>query len=320
MAVMINIERLGVVLESNDELEAKFNAGMVLDNGKVHMLYRKGFLGKRLSDSIIRYSLNQIHYALLDYDGLLIREDSEVPVIAPGDDSDRAGCEDPRIVKFEGRFYIFYTAYDGVTPRVAVAVTDDFESYTKLGVIPTLVGDKDAFIFPERINNKIAYIHRIEPDIQIDYFDSIEDLFDKDYWQNYEPHEKILLKGIHKWENIKIGGGVPPIRTDEGWLFIYHGVSDDRTPFCYRVGAALLDLENPSIVLSRLSKPLLEPTEGYERYGDVNEVVFPQGAYMKSNWLYISYGAADKRVALARIDFNDLMNALKLKKVEVLKK
>lgn len=310
---MINVERLGVVLESDNELEAKFNAGMILDNDKVHMLYRRSFFGKRLSDSIIRYSLNQIHYALLDSDGTLIWENSKEPAIAPGDNSDRAGCEDPRIVKFEGRFYIFYTAYDGVTPRVGVAVTDDFKSFTKLGVVPTTAGDKDAFIFPERIGNKVAYIHRVEPDIQVDFFDDIASLFDKNYWRDYNPHEKVLLKGIYEWENIKIGGSIPPICTNDGWLLIYHGVSDDRGPFCYRVGAALLDLENPTIVRSRLSEPLFEPTKDYERYGDVNEVVFPQGAYRKGDWLYISYGAADKRVALARVNFHDLMYVLRLK-------
>lgn len=308
---MLEIERLGVCLEPENENQAKFNAGMVLDGDSVHMLYRMAFSEKNKNGNL-DYHENQIHYAELLTDGKVIRDDTQTPAIAPDSEKDRAGCEDPRIVPFEGKYYVFYTAYDGMTPRVGVALTEDFQKYSKIGVIPTEQGDKDAFIFPERIHGKIVYMHRIEPDIQMDYFDTIEDMFDESYWKNYRNklHERVVLQRAQPWENQKIGGSVPPIRTKDGWLLIYHGVANDRTPFCYRAGAALLDLENPSKVLARLPYPLLEPTEEYERVGDVNEVIFPQGAYRTGEWLYISYGAADKRVALARVKFDELLSEL----------
>ena len=120
-------------------------------------------------------------------------------------------------------------------------------------------------------------------------------------------HEKVIMKSEYEWENKKIGGSVPPIKTSEGWLFIYHGVADDREPFCYRAGAALLDLENPSKVIARLPYPILEPTEDYEVAGDVPNVVFPVGAYIHEGYVYISYGGADKVVALCRFKYDELM-------------
>ena len=134
-------------------------------------------------------------------------------------------------------------------------------------------------------------------------------MLDPEYWDHYEDkiHEKVIMKSEYEWENKKIGGSVPPIKTSEGWLFIYHGVADDREPFCYRAGAALLDLENPSKVIARLPYPILEPTEDYEVAGDVPNVVFPVGAYIHEGYVYMSYGGADKVVALCRFKYDELM-------------
>ena len=199
-----------------------------------------------------------------------------------------------------------------------MARTKDFRRIEPIGIIPTRDWDKDAFILPERINGKIVYIHRIEPNIQIDYFDTFEDMLDSDYWDHYEEkiHEQVVIKSEYPWENKKVGGSVPPIKTPEGWLFFYHGVANDREPFCYRVGAALLDLENPSKVIARLPYPILEPTEDYERVGDVNEVVFPVGAYIHNGYIYMSYGGADKVVALCRLRYDELMEELKAHSVD----
>ena len=308
---MIKFERLGVVLSPKEGF-AKFNAGMICLNNQVHMLYRWSQTSKGENGFPVYYQ-DHISYAKLTPDGKLI-EDLNEPVIFRTHQWERQGCQDPRIVRFEGINYIFYCAYDGAHCRVGIAAADDdFKSIRKIGIIPTGSWDKDAFIFPERINGKIAYIHRFEPNIQIDYFDDIEQMFDESFWNNYCPDKNgsVAMTGQYSWENKKIGGSVPPIKTDLGWLFIYHGVADDREPFCYRMGAALLDIENPNKVISRLPYPILEPTEDYELSGDVPNVVFPCGAYINDDYLYISYGGADKVTALVRCSYNELINELK---------
>lgn len=309
---MLNVERLGVVLAPKEGY-AKFNAGMVDDGDMVHMLYRwskatKIWTGEKTG---LAYEQDFIAYARLDKEGRLLY-DSDRPLIAPSNAYNSAGCQDPRIVRFEGQYYIFYTCWNLDVCRVGVDITQDFQSTLHLGIIPTSCWDKDAFILPRRVNGKIAYIHRMEPDIQIDYFDQMSDLFDPAYWEGYQErvHNRVLIKSEYPWENKKVGGSVPPIPTKDGWLFLYHGVADDREPFCYRAGAALLDMDDPCRVAARLPYPILEPTEPYERVGDVNEVVFPQGAYLNDGWLYISYGGADKVVAMCRCRLDELLDEL----------
>lgn len=310
---MLSVERLGVVLAPKDKEHAKFNAGMVKQDDKVHMLYRWSkstgiWTGEKTG---IRYAEDFVSYAELTPEGKLVSdlddkgfikyyiEDPKTPLYS----------QDPRIVEFEGEYIIFFVRWDLDLCKVGMAKTKDFKKVEPIGIIPTTDWDKDAFILPERINGKIVYIHRIGADIQIDYFDELEDMLDPEYWDHYEDkiHEKVIMKSEYEWENKKIGGSVPPIKTSEGWLFIYHGVADDREPFCYRAGAALLDLENPSKVIARLPYPILEPTEDYEVAGDVPNVVFPVGAYIHEGYVYISYGGADKVVALCRFKYDELM-------------
>lgn len=219
------------------------------------------------------------------------------------------GCEDPRIVEFEGSNYVFYTAYDGNKARVSIARTEDFYQFEKLGVIDHAEYDKDAFIFPERVGGKIAYMHRIAPNIQIDYFDSFEELLSGTSWKAYSDklEASTMMRREFDWENRKIGGSVPPIKCDRGWVLLYHAVDNQGI---YRGGAALLDSENPSLVIGRLPYPILEPTEDFEKFGDVNNVVFPEGAYVHDGLLNVYYGAADKYIAVAEIDFEILIAEL----------
>jgi predicted GH43/DUF377 family glycosyl hydrolase len=235
--------------------------------------------------------------------------DANKKVIYPTLPEEAMGCEDPRIVEFENEIYIFYTAFDGVKARVAIARTDDFIKYEKLGVINHYSWDKDAFIFPERIQGKIAYLHRVEPGIQLDYFNSFDQLLSNTNWENYEDKvaSSTIIHREHLWENQKIGGSVPPIKTEKGWLLLYHAVDD---AFVYRGSVALLDLKNPAKVIARIPYPLLEPEEDYEKYGDVNNVVFPEGAYIFGKELFIYYGVADKYIALAKIGLKELLDEL----------
>jgi beta-1,2-mannobiose phosphorylase / 1,2-beta-oligomannan phosphorylase len=304
---MIKFRKIGIVMKPlKDQFGsfARFNPGIQLKDGVVHMLYRATNSDIKDRENYISY----IGYAKLDINTNILYDSNE-KVIYPTLPEEIKGCEDPRIVEFEGSFYVFYTAYDGIKARAAIAKTDNFIEYTKLGVINNFCWDKDAFIFPERIGGRIAYLHRVEPSIQLDYFESFDQLISVNSWSNYE--EKIetstIMKREYFWENQKIGGSVPPIKTEKGWLLLYHAVDDN---FIYRGSVALLDLENPSKVIARIPYPILEPEEEYELNGDVNNVVFPEGGYIYNGELNIYYGAADKYIALARIGTDELLDEL----------
>ncbi len=312
---MGKFERLGVVLAPETaqvKTVAKFNAGMVRAGDDVHMLFRyaewrEGFDPKRQSN----YAVDEMRYARLTPAGKLVYE-SKTALLKPSLPMDVSGCQDARIVPFEGAYYLFYTGWDKDTAppgkdtaRVGVARTTDFVTAEKLGFVQHYTWDKDAYIFPERIRGKIAFVHRVEPNIQIDYFDSFDQLVDPDSWAGYRERveSSTVLRAAFPWECGKVGGSVPPIKTEKGWLFLYHAVenfSSKPLDFMYRAGAALLDLEDPSRVIARLPYPVLEPEMDYELYGDVDRVVFPAGGYVYEGDLYISYGGADRVVALAK--------------------
>jgi predicted GH43/DUF377 family glycosyl hydrolase len=116
-----------------------------------------------------------------------------------------------------------------------------------------------------------------------------------------------VLERKYEWESIKIGAGPPPIKTAEGWILIYHGVDSKKV---YRTGVALLDLEDPSRVISRSPHPILEPEIEYERCGDIDNVVFPEGAVVLNDKLSVYYGAADKCCCLATVKIQDLLDYL----------
>jgi len=109
------------------------------------------------------------------------------------------------------------------------------------------------------------------------------------------------------WDGVKVGISVPPIRTKKGWILIYHGVSQRSR---YRIGAALLDLKDPTIVLSRTTDAIFEPQEAYELEGQVNYVVFPCGAIVRGDTIYMYYGGGDSVVDVASISVKELLDVL----------
>lgn len=291
----VNGPILEVIPEHGWESRAVFNPGTVREGNVVHLLYR----------AVEGDNFSSIGYSKLNSAGKVLERHKE-PAIKREWPIEKQGVEDPRIVAFEDRYYIFYTAYDGENPpagenaRVMLAETKDFGEYRKIAMVGPDRQDKDAFIFPEKINGKVAFMHRIVPNIQIAFFEDIEHLArpEKNYWpehlQQLEKHTAMHRE--FDWEVSKIGGGAPPIRTDAGWLLIYHGVDKNST---YRAGAALLDEKNPLKVRARLPYPIFEPEKEYERIGDVNMVVFPEGTAIFDDELQVYYGGADKVVGLA---------------------
>ena len=296
---------LGSRKENLWESRAVLNPGVVREKDFVHMLYR----------AVEGENFSTIGYAKLDREGNVL-ERLDKPVVFRDNKYEKQGVEDPRISYLDGTYYVIYSAFDGSTVRISMVETKDFRTYEKIGKIGPDTTDKDAMLFNEKINGKIILIHRIDTSIQFAYFDDIDHLKNPgaNFWENHLNNlEKFtVMKREYWWEKEKIGGGAPAEKTDEGWLFIYHGVDEN---FVYRSGAALLDLDYPEKVIARLPEPILEPETEYEKIGDVNNVVFPSGAAIFNDLLYVYYGGADKTICIAYIEIDEILHELKKHKI-----
>ena len=276
-----------------------FNAGAVKKAEITHILYR----------AVNEHYISSFGYAAT-IDGETIVDRSAEPVLSPEDPSEDLGCEDPRITEFDGTYYVFYTAYSRRGPRIALASTTDFRNYKRYGLIGPDHDDKDGALFPQLINGQVTIVHRIAPNIELAFLDSIEQMETSNpYWKDYFKHieANTIMKPLMKWEEKKVGIGPPPIRTDAGWVIIYHGVDSHNV---YHAGAALLDLENPRRVIARTPEPILEPEEDFERIGVVPNVVFPEGAVVMKNELKIFYGGADRVCCVASVPMKLLIEVL----------
>jgi beta-1,4-mannooligosaccharide/beta-1,4-mannosyl-N-acetylglucosamine phosphorylase len=217
------------------------------------------------------------------------------------------GCEDPRLTWLPEReeWAIAYTAYSRRGPLVSVAMTRDFRTVDRLGpVMPP--EDKDAALFPRRIGGRWAMIHRPSPlrgnaHMWISYSPDLR------HWGDHS----LLLEARDGawWDAGKIGLGPPPMETPEGWLLMYHGVHQTSDGPIYRVGLALLALEDPRIVLHRTDEWVFGPSEPYEMYGDVGRVVFPCGWTVDADRdrLTLYYGAADTVVGIAHASYAEVL-------------
>lgn len=220
------------------------------------------------------------------------------------------GCEDARLTWLPEReeWVIAYTAYSKLGPLVSLAATTDFREVRRLGpVMPP--EDKDAALFPRRIGGRWLMIHRPSPLRGLAHV-WMSKSPDMRHWGDHE----VLLEAREGawWDAGKIGLGPPPLETSEGWLLCYHGVHSTAGGPIYRVGLALLDLENPHIVLRRSTEWVFAPSAPYERGGDVDKVVFPNGWVLDEGTGILSmyYGAADSSVALATAKLTDLLDHL----------
>ncbi len=215
------------------------------------------------------------------------------------------GIEDPRVtfVDEEQRWIVAYTAYSRGGPLVSLAATEDFETFERLGAILS-PENKDAALFPVRFDGRWALVHR-----------PVSDGFGANMWISFSPDLKhwgdhrLLLEARAGgwWDAGKIGLSPPPLKTDQGWLILYHSVRPTASGSIYRLGLALLDLEDPRRVLKRSSEWLFSPSETYERVGDVGNVVFPCGWTLVDDEIRVYYGAADMSIALATGRLSELL-------------
>lgn len=313
------------------------NPGVWYENGKFYMLYRAA---GNDAEHVIRLGL------ATSEDGFNFKRESSQPAFSPSLDGPDSGCvEDPRIVKFDDDYYITYAfrpfppgqywkfAHDEVLfpesgenaptfikenmGNTGLAVTKDFRTFKRLGrITESILDDRDVILFPEKINGKYVMIHRPKqfigekygvkyPSIWLKYSDDLLN------WVPQESH--LLITGVENTWQEKIGGSTPPLKTKDGWLVLYHGVEHGGLGY-YRVGAMLLDLENPLKIIGRTKDFILEPETEFELNGYYNGCVFPTGNVIIGNTLYVYYGAADKYVGVATCNVDELVQYIKTNK------
>lgn len=340
---MIQITKEGILLEKtlhDFESHAVLNPGVIREGNTVHLFYRAVKAGNH----------STIGHCKLDGPHQIISRDTE-PVIFPEFEYESLGVEDPRICRIDDLYYLTYTAFDGVNALGALATSKDLKTFEKHGpIVPlfsytefealamgewefddrylgysncapfikksnhnNLIWDKDVLFFPERIDGKLHFLHRIKPDIQLVAINELSELTPA-FWKSYFTRlkENTVLFPKHEHEISYIGAGAPPIETESGWLLIYHGVKCTFNGNVYSACAALLDLHNPKKEIARLPYPLFEPDQSWEVQGEVENVCFPCGTAQFGDTLYIYYGAADKQIAYASVSLTELISELKL--------
>ncbi|MSU44987.1 hypothetical protein EXS45_02295 [Candidatus Nomurabacteria bacterium] len=289
------------------EAKATFNPAVLRIRDTTHILYRT------LSDdntSFIGYASSR--------DGINIDERLPEPIYSPREDFEskkiaggNSGCEDPRLTKIGKVIYMCYTAFDGIgPPRVAITSITEKNFLAKnwqwkkpILITPAGFDDKDTCIFPEKTKNQYFILHRVGNELCGDYLKSLN--FEKD---SVKKCIRIIGPRINSWDSSKVGISAPPMKTKNGWLLLYHGVSKSHNT--YRIGAVLLDLKDPAIVLARTTDPIFEPREIYEKVGVVNNVVFPCGMTLQDGLIYIYYGGADTVVGVATMELDIILKAL----------
>lgn len=213
-------------------------------------------------------------------------------------EAERYGIEDPRITRCGDEFMVVYTGYSTGGPLVCLAVTRDFRSYERRGVLMP-PEDKDAALFPRRFGDRWALLHRPVATMPRQR---------ADIWLSWSPdlrhwgdHQVLIeARDAGWWDAHKIGLCAPPLLTAEGWLVLYHGVRATAAGSIYRLGLALLDAERPNRVLARSTEWMFGPDAPYERTGDVSQVVFSCGwLRVGGDELRVYYGAADTSIGVA---------------------
>lgn len=293
------------------ESRATFNPGAVYLDEKVHIIYRAM---SQDNTSVLGYAVSS--------DGIKIDYRSPEPVYVPREPFEKklhpggnSGCEDPRLTKIGNRIYMLYTAFDGRNPpRVALTWINeaDFLHEKWDWALPVLISppdidDKDACIFPEKFNGEYLILHRVGNDIDFAFSSDLD--FMNNTWLE-ESRWITPRKGM--WDSEKVGISAPPIKTKEGWVLFYHGVSEEDK--FYRVGALLLDLKDPTKITARTDEPLFEPETQYEKVGQISNVVFPCGAVLIKDKFFVYYGGGDSVVGVATVNADKLLEVLKSSK------
>ncbi len=213
------------------------------------------------------------------------------------------GIEDCRVVEIDATYYLTYTMVSHLGVGVGLIKTNDWKKFDRAGMIfPP--HNKDCAIFGEKINGKYYALHRpSSPQLGGNYI-WIAESPDLHHWGN---HKCLATTRQDMWDSARVGSGAAPIKTEQGWLEIYHGANDEHR---YCLGALLLDLKDPSRVIARSEKPIMEPTAEYERVGFFGNVVFTNGHYVDGDTIHLYYGASDEVICGADFSIGEILNSL----------
>ncbi len=295
------------------------NPSVLYEDGIFKMVYRatndthSGQPGRYMSSVGYAISLDGVHFVR-----------AKDPLIAPSRDYEhKLGCEDPRITKIEDYYFLYYTAVGddngNDVVRIALATSRDFKKWKKHGIVgPKHTASKAAILFPEKIRGKYIMFYTWMSDspmstIMEASFDTLEDAMN--------PPEGVMMNDIDRYEEHAVFKplehtfrgpevGAVPIKTRDGWLFIYCNANVSDHPE-WTISAALLDLHDPKKVLAITEEPILRPETEEERHGVVNNVTFPEGAVVVGDELYVYYGSGDQGICLATGKLHDLLSHLK---------
>jgi predicted GH43/DUF377 family glycosyl hydrolase len=288
------------ILTKNDipyPVETVHNAGVVKYKGRYIMLFRSH---RATGRSIIGIAESDDGYNFTSRDH---------PFMTPSKEKifseyEEYGVEDPRITPLEGNFYVTYSAYSRHGVRIGLAKTEDFESVERVAFI-TQADYRNTVIFPEKINGKYVKLDRPHSDIS-----------PWAIWISFSPdlrhwgQSRIVMKPVtYHWDEMKIGPGAIPIRTDKGWLSIYHGVFPTMDGCVYRLGVALHKLNDPATVIGVGDQWILQPEDPWEVTGYVHNVVFSCGAVPEDDGtLKLYWGGADKVMCVGTAVINELVD------------
>jgi predicted GH43/DUF377 family glycosyl hydrolase len=313
-------------LQNHWEAGSVLNPSVLYDNGIFRMVYRatndidQEKAGGYISSIGYAESTNGIHFTR-----------SSTPLILPDKEYEIGlGCEDPRVTKVDGQYFLYYTAVEGIGEtmkvRLALATSTDFKTWEKHGVVGPATRSKAGVLFPEKIKGKYVMFYTWMEgsplsSIMQAKFDSLEDVkkppkgFMGDNINHYEKNV-VFKPPVNSYQGAEVGA--VPIKTEAGWLFIYCNANISNHPE-WAISAALLDLNDPQYILSETEEPILKPETESEVTGFVKNVTFPEGAVIVKGELYVYYGSGDQGICLATCNLNKLLKYLK-SKIKVIKK
>jgi predicted GH43/DUF377 family glycosyl hydrolase len=299
------------------ESKATFNPSAIIDGDTVHLVYRAigdtdvSTLGYATSKDGYNFE-KQSEHAIYAHSGNDLNKSEPLTISYLSGGGWSGGCEDPRLVKIGDTVYMTYTAFDGWN-SVRIALTSikltDLKNKKWNWKIPVLISPQDEVnknwvIFPEKINGKYAVLHSISPHILIDYVADLNSFDGKDFINSIHrdnPSWGLRDKGIR-------GVGPAPIRTKSGWLVLYHG-TEPHEGNKYKLWAMLLDLKDPTKIVYKTKKPILEPEEEYETAGYMG-IIYSCGAIVKDGTLFVYYGGGDKVGAVATANLEKFLKEI----------
>ena len=243
-------------------------------------------------------------------DGKIFRNAENYNPVFGESELEAYGIEDCRVAEINGIFYLTYTMVSSYGVGVGLLVTRDWKRFDRKGMILP-PHNKDCAIFEEKVRDRYYALHRPSSAELGGNYIWIAESPDCIHWG----HHKCIARTRHgMWDSARIGAGCSPIRTPQGWLAIYHG-ADDNHRYC--LGALLLDLKDPSLVIARSEIPLMEPTEPYELNGFFGNVIFTNGHLVIGDRVLLYYGASDEVICGAELSIHEILGSLSSQKNKV---